>query len=229
MGNPTKALSQVVEVTKQETERNDEDEADEDPAEEFDPPRSRYRRMGFYRFPTNWQGEDRIVVSRAQQAIDDRVQTAFADAFQIMHDIFIIVREKEVDRETGEIKVDQNGWPIWARTPSGGFVEDWAKLTRKQREDFLFQITTRLFAWEQRAAQMWTEAMFAKSKWEESFAAGYVAPMSGTIDDRTAAGRMDAAQDRYFAVFLTAVSKRGDGIVRSMTLLAQRIKDVLET
>ena len=66
----------------------------------------------------------------------------------------------------------------------GGWVEDWSALSLKQRENFLFQITTRMFAWEMAAADAWGESMYARACWEEAFSVAYDAPSVGTIDDR---------------------------------------------
>ena len=220
--------AQVDEVTVAESERNDEAEQPvEDPARSDNSPMGIFASTGLRRMKFAWNGEDAQIVSQAQAAVDERVRYSFRDAYQIMHDLFMLVRKQEVDGN-GEAKRDPHGWPIWERTASGGFVEDWTALTRKQKEDFLFQITTRLFAWEMAAADAWGEAMFAKAQWEERFAISYDAPVTGTIQDRTAKGRIGATEERYFAIFLTLYSRKADAIVRTLGLLGQRLKDTLE-
>ena len=67
--------------------------------------------------------------------------------------------------------------------------------------------------------------MFAKAQWEERFSIAFDAPMSGTVDDRRAAGNIDAREERYFAIFLSLYSRKADSIVRSMELLSQRLRD----
>ena len=78
------------------------------------------------------------------------------------------------------------------------------------------------------SSDAWGEAMFAKAMWEETFSIGYSASVSGTIDDRTAAGRIGAAEERYFAIFMTLYSRKAEAITRSMALLGQRLKDTLD-
>lgn len=198
-----------------------------DPAVELDD-KKRFRTAGFSRMRFHWRSEDAIVVQAAQKAIEDRIMVNFDDAYRVMHDLFMIVRTPK-EGPDGEIIRDQNGWPEWARTASGTWAEDFSRLSKAQREDFLFRITTRIFAWEQAAAEAWTEAMFAKSAWEEAHGNAYNEPMKGTIEDRTAFANRTVVEERYFAVFVTAYSRRADAIVRSLGLLAQRLKDTLET
>jgi hypothetical protein len=58
--------------------------------------------------------------------------------------------------------------------------------------------------------------------WEVKFASAFVnmpgSQISGrpTIDDRTQAGHRDSAQERYFAVFRSAISRQADGLVSAM-------------
>src|SRR5690606_17125557 len=122
---------------------------------------------------------------------------------------------------------DKFGFTIWHKTPSGSYEEDWSRLTRKEKENLLFTITTRLFDWQQRAADAWGESMFAKAVWEERFARDFNAAMTGTVEDRRAHGNREAADEKYFAIFVTLYSRKADAIVRTMELLAQRIKDSL--
>lgn len=220
--------SQLDAVVKEESARNDQaEDVVEDPARSDNSPMGIFASTGLSRMKFQWGGEDAQVVAMAQSSVDDRLRVNFRDAYQIMHDLFMLVRESEVD-ESGEVMRDQYGWPIWKRTPSGGWVEDWSILNRRQKEDFLFQITTRLFAWEMAAADAWGEAMFAKAHWEERFAVAYDAPVTGTIQDRTSKGRVAAAEDRYFAIFQSLYSRKADAILRTLGLLAQRLKDTLD-
>jgi hypothetical protein len=189
---------------------------------------TKFRTPGFSRMRIEWSSDDRPVIDRAQQMADGVILRAFEDAYEVMYQVYNLVREPDVDTKTGEIKVDKFGMTVWKRTPSGGFDEDFTRLGRRQKEDLLFKITTRLFDWEQRAANIWMDSMVAKAQWEERFSIGFDAPMAGTVDDRRAAGNLDARDERYFAIFQTALSRKADAIVRSMTLLAQRLKDSME-
>lgn len=219
--------SQADEVVKEESERIDQEEQGTERLVESGP-RSIFRTPAFHRMKLSWSGDDAQILAGVTQAVDDRLHARFMDAYQLMHDILMVVREPEVDPETGEIIKNKFGWPEWQRTPSGGWVEDWSRLNRKEKENFLFGITTRMWAWELAAADAWGEAMFAKAQWEERFSIAYNAPMTGTIDDRTAHARVDASEERYFGIMQTLYSKKADAIVRTMTLLAQRLKDTLE-
>ena len=132
-----------------------------------------------------------------------------------MFDVYATVRTQAADAN-GEPQVDQFGLPLWVKTNSGGWEEDFTRLTSKAKEDFLFKITTNIFDWQQRSTDLWGEAMFAKAQWEERFAIAYDDGLSGTIDDRRARGNKDAADERYFAIFLSLMSRKAEAIVRSM-------------
>lgn len=187
----------------------------------------KFRHPGFSRLRTHWTDEDGPIIQRARAAVDGRILENFSDAYQVMHEVYEAVRTPEVD-ENGEVRTDQWGFTVWRQTVSGSYEEDWSRLGHRQREDLLFTITTRLFDWSQRAADAWGEAMFAKAVFEERFAIGFDAPMSGTVDDRRAAGNLDARDERYFAIFVTYYSRRADGIVKTLGLLGQRIKDTMQ-
>jgi hypothetical protein len=189
--------------------------------------RPRFRTPGFSRMRTSWRPDDQAMMVTIHAAIEDRIMENFGDAYIVMNDLFEIVRRPEVDAN-GEVVRDRHGFAVWVRKPNGAWDEDWTRLTRADKENFLFEITTRIFAWETFAANAWAESMFAKGQWEERHAIAYAAPVDGTIEDRTAYAKADAAEERYFAIFLASYSRRADGITKTMSLLAQRLKDTLD-
>jgi hypothetical protein len=181
---------------------------------------------GFSRMRTDWSGPDGAQIRSLKAIVDGRILHLFPDAFVIMSEVYDLVREPEVDKSTGEIRTDQHGFVIWKTHPSGAYVEDFTVLTQKQKEDLLFRITTRLFEWQQQRADLWGEAMFAKAQWEEAMALGFDEPPGKlTVDDRTQKGRLASRDERYFAIFLSLLSRRADAVVNSMELLGQRLKD----
>jgi hypothetical protein len=143
-----------------------------------------------------------------------------------MNQVYDLVRTPVVN-ENGEAQRDKWGFVVWQRTQSGGFDEDFSRLTRKQKEHLLFLVTTRIVEWESKAADIWGESMLSKGKYEERFSLAFDSPMSGTVDDRKAVGNIDAADERYFALFMAVLSRKADALVRSMNNLAQRLKDSL--
>ena len=215
------------EVAKDLVEELDADIRVQLPDEDDKEKRSKFRTPGFSRMRVDWRGDDQFVLAQVMDVVEKRIMVNFADAYQLMFEVYDTVRTREHVPGTGEVVLDSYGLPVWKRTSTGSFEEDFTRLTFKQREHYLFAITTRLFDWEQRAADAWGEAMIAKAMWEESFSIGYDAPMSGTIEDRTAAGRKHAADERYFAILVSYYSRRADAIARSMALLGQRLKDSL--
>lgn len=181
---------------------------------------------GFARMRVAWSGQDRETIAMVTTTVDRKLGETFSSAFSVMWALYEVVREPETNTD-GEVVTDVLGVPQWRKDHNGEYVEDWAKLTGRQRERFLFQITTRLFEWEQLAANAWGEAMLSKAKWEDSFSIGYESlPGNKTIEARTARGNLEAREDRYFAVYCTLYSRKADALVRTMQLLGQRLKDV---
>lgn len=191
-----------------------------DASMEGDPKRDRLRRPYFQRLRTEWTSEQQIMLNRIHHKVEKQIEEVFHDAFEILFELWDVVRTRLTDEdEPGE---------LWEKLPSGSYREDWGKLTHKQRERFLFLITTRLFTWEQLAAHLNFDALFAKAEWETSFATGYES-LTGTrptIEDRTARARLVSQEDYYFALMRTYFSRRADAVVRSMGAIAQRLKDV---
>lgn len=222
----TRASGQAAasEVAKVESEELGEHVAVELPEER----RRRFRSPGFSRARIGWGNPDEaMVMARVQVTVQRRLLELFADAYEVINAIYDVVRTPEVDPATGETRRDEYGFVVWRTNAGGGYDEDFTRLTRAQREHFMFLLTTRLFDWEQRAADVWGEAMYAKAVWEERFAIDYDAPMEGTIDDRRAAANKSAADERYFAVYMSLYSRKADALVRSMNQLAQRLKESL--
>ena len=111
-----------------------------------DPEESKENRTpGFTRMRTEWNPEDAAVIQSLRGIVDNQMVRKFAGAYRIMNDLYDMVREPEVD-EHGVIKLDRHGFKIWARRDSGGFQEDFSRLTGREREDLLFKITTSLCA-----------------------------------------------------------------------------------
>lgn len=211
------------------------DEIDQTTTDKDDLPDEReewFRAPGLQRMKLEFSRDDRAVMNRIEELINARLFDVFKDAFAVMSDIYDVVRlPEEVPGPGGELfpKRDNNGFVVWKRDPiTGAYVEDWSRLTTKERENFVFRITTTMFEWEQRKEALWTEAMFSKAIFTERFAIEYDAPMSGTIDDRNAVGNVKAAEDRYFALMKTSVSRRADSVVRTLNNLALRLKETLD-
>lgn len=191
-----------------------------DPDIEGDSPR--FKRPYFQRLRTDWDSEQKIILQRVHGKVEKEIRVLFSEAFDIMYELYAVVRTSNDDEEAED---------PWLKNEYGSYVEDWGKLNHKQRERFLFLITTRLFTWEQQAASLNFDALFAKAEWEQSFATGFesLPPISSTrptVDDRTHRGRLHSQDDYYFALIRTYFSRRADAVVRSMSAISQRIKDV---
>lgn len=186
----------------------------------------RFKSPGFARMRMGMSPEDRMVMDRVHSVVNTKIDDRYADAFAIMHELYDLVRERVV--VGGKVQVDDYGLPEWKRTPTGMYVEDWSRLTGHDRERFLYLITTRLFEWGQRQSEDWAEAMFAKAQWEARFAVGYesLEGSKPTIGDRENRARVESEEARYFAIYVTYLSRKADSVVKSMELLAQRLKDV---
>lgn len=196
------------------------------PEEPSAPRETEFRTPKFHRMTFSLDRQTQLVVQRARRAVDEEVMRQYSDAFWILNQIWDIVRAPELD-EHGEPVVDSRGLTVWKRKANGLYDEDFTRLTRANKEHFMGLVTTRLFTWEQQAADLWGDAMMARARFEERFAIAYDEPISGTVDDRKARGNRDAAEERYFAIFATTLSRKADSIVKSMDRIALRLRDSL--
>lgn len=185
----------------------------------------RFTHVNFSRMRTQWSKNDKIVIEEIRRQAENVIFSQFMDAYSLLDRIYRCVRTPLVDETTGELSKNRRGQHLWKVSEIGLPLEDWTKVTDKDRFNWVHEITVHLFEWRQQAAALWGDAMFAKGIWEEVFAQAYVAPDKGTIDDRTQAGHLASMEDRYFSIFLSLLSRRADGIVSSMELICQRLKD----
>lgn len=190
------------------------------------PESRKWRTPGFRRMRTDWLSEDVPILQRAHKYASDRILLDFPDVFVILEEIYQLVREIEVD-ENGRQRT-LNGLPVYRRSPYG-YIEDWTRLTLKEREEFFFKISTRLFGWQMKAEDIYLEAMLSKTQWEERYSLAYDSPKSGTMGEREAKGKIEAIDERYFAVLRSAYSRRADGIIRHMENLCHRLAQGVRT
>lgn len=182
----------------------------------------RFRSPGFRRMRTDWNSEEAAILLQARDIAEKRITTEFTDAYKILNHIYDIVRSPVLI--DGQIQRSPNGEIKYQRDAYGEYLEDWEKLTHREKDNLIYQITTRLFAWEQKAVNIWQESMLAQVRWEEHYSISYDAPSNRTMGEREAIGRKEAIDDRYWAVIVTTYSRRADALVRSMERLAQRLE-----
>jgi hypothetical protein len=174
--------------------------------------------------------ELRRVLEDLESLADREILKLFGNAYQVMNDLYGIVRVPRVDRD-GVVQTDQYGFPLWEVNESGYPVEEWYRMGHKERQDFLLRITTNLFSWEQEAATLRGNSQYAKAVWEAAVAKGYEDSRLGTgkttIEDRIQAARLASRDERLEGIFYTVLSHRADALVRSISLIGQRLKDIL--
>jgi hypothetical protein len=203
------------------------DATQEDPASATTPTErmTRFQRMGLSRMRTEWQGADRDAMVVLKAEADKVVGEEFRGYFSVLDRIHKCTRTPACDPDTGIIKAYPDGTPMWEVDEWGDPAEDWSRLDDHTRSNLLYMLATRLGEWEMRSADDWAEAMYAKVVWEEKFAQGFVAmpghQVSGkpTIEDRTQFGNRHSMDERYFAIFKSAVAKKADVLVRAATRL----------
>jgi hypothetical protein len=178
----------------------------------------------FRRMRTDWNSPDLDVIHQVRGAVNGVIMSKFYDLYDLHNLIFSVVREPDPGQ------LDEWGLPAW-KMKDGLYVEDWTKVTNREREEWLYRITTSMVRWETISADLWGEAIFARAQFEEAFSTGYeeIANPRATIEDRTARARLRAAEHRYFAVYKSYLSKRAEALVKSAERLGQRIKDLHQT
>jgi hypothetical protein len=191
--------------------------------------RRNFRTPNFSRMRTSWRGEDRIVIEEIKVQAEKVMRSQFGGAFALMDRLYLLVREPEISPD-GTMKTGPDGRPTWKVHDNGSPVENWLRISDRERLQYLQEITGRLFEWEQVAAGLWGEAMLAKVAWEERFADGFQnVPGKSTVDDKAQAGVTHSLDERYFGVFKSILSRRADALVRAMTRLEQILMQVTKT
>lgn len=220
----------IVEQVVQEYSEGFENLAEPNP---FPDRRRAFTSTGFSRLRTRWNTEEAQVISMAQQQVELELLHAFPDVYRLLTKLYDSVRTYRRDPETDQPIINPvTNLPIWEKDAFGVEVEDWSRMTNREKEDFLFQLSTRLVMWEQKAAELKAEALYAKANWEERFAAGFqntehIDGRRPTVDDRTQEGQTAARDSRYLAIYMTVRSNRADALIRGMQRLEQRMKDTL--
>jgi hypothetical protein len=189
-------------------------------------------RASFSRMRTGWAGDDARMIMELEVLAEKIIRRRFAVAFAIVERIRHHVRTQAVNKQTGVLLTYEDGTPQWEKDEFGAPAEDYAMLSDADRSNLLHTIAVHMFEWELAKGNTWFEAMVAKGEWEEIFSRGFTAQpghvLSGkpTIEDRTHHSQKNAAQERYFALFESSLSRKADGIVRAMAALQ---KVLLET
>lgn len=185
----------------------------------------RFTHVNLSRMRTSWKPDERITMQEIRRQADNAVLDLFPEIYELLARIYIAVRIQE-SGDDGPL-TNADGSPRWKLNKIGKPVEDWTRISDHDRDQWLHEIVVHLLEWWQRADALWMDAMFAKGIWEETFAAGYTGPAERrlTIDDRTQAGHLASMEERYFAIFQSALSRRAQSLVRSMERIDQRLKD----
>jgi hypothetical protein len=190
--------------------------------------RTEFKTPGFSRMRLGLDPGSRAIMAEVHDTVERIIFDEFGDLYAVRYELYDLVRQPELLDDGVTPRTDHLGQTVWARNATGNYIEDWGKLDHRQRERFVYLINTRIFEWEEKRDRIWADSMYAKTRWEESFAIGWRDCVDGkrTEGDRTAAGRLGSIDERYYAVFVTYLSRRADSLVRGMVSLNQRIKDV---
>src|SRR5690606_8507352 len=105
----------------------------------------------FTRMRTRWSRDEQDAVEMAAQPAERELNVEFADAYRLLHRGDSLARDVARDPHAGEPLGGAQGFAIWVKDANGMYREDWSRLTDRDKEDLLHQITTRLVLWEQRS------------------------------------------------------------------------------
>jgi hypothetical protein len=195
------------------------------------PDRTRqFTHTSFSRARMAWLQDDQERLHEVIAITDEIIAGEFRVAFSVLESLRKRVRSPLTDGD-GVVQTYDDGSPKWETDEHGVPVENWSRLDPDTRNTALFLLTTYLVEWEMRSADKWAEAMFAKVAWEERFAHGFTAlpgvQITGkpTIDDRTQWGHALSVEERYFAVFCSALSRKAEALVKSMIRLQRLLEN----
>jgi hypothetical protein len=189
----------------------------------------RFRSPGFAGLSLNWTRENNSVLARARGLAQQWLDQNYGDVIRMVNEIYDTVREKVTDPATGEVVLDAHGFAVWRTNKYGRPIEDWSKLTKAKRDDYLFSIVTNLYTWRQRAADAWLEAMAAKAQWDEAYSGHFESLVSGTIEDREARGKIESQEERMFAILLEYRRRLAEALIKDMDQLARILAETLRS
>jgi hypothetical protein len=211
------------------TDRVDEEMTSELSVETPGDRETRFKFRGMARMPTRFKEDDRIMMIRVHKVVRQQIEAKFQDLIDLTYHILSQVRVMRRN-EDGSVVPDENGYPTWERTETGSFIEDWSVFRGREREKYIFQISTNIIEWDRLSTEAWAEAMFAKARWREEFSDGYISFKADgkrdRIEDREAAATLAASEDYYFAILASYYSRMAENLVRDVRELGQRLKDV---
>jgi len=199
-----------------------EDVNEEPLAADIPPDRTRqFASTSFSRMRTGWSGDDAETVMELNALAGELVRNRMQAAFALMERVYRTVRTPETD-DGGVVVAYPDGTPVWKKDGLGMPEEDWDQIDGDERRRLLLAISAHMFEWEIESSRLWADAMYSKGIWEEAFAQGFTAIPPGvvsgrpTVDDRTQWGHKNAAQERYFALFRSSMSRQAEGILKAM-------------
>ena len=182
----------------------------------------RFRSVNFSRMRTRWPADQQADIDFILAQVERELQERFKNAFDLRSRIWLCVRIPQMQGD--EVLADIHGNPKWECHPNGTPVEDWSRLGDRQRDDFIHEVSVWMFEWELESVKAWTEAMYGKGGWEGVFASNYLNSPGKTIDDRTQEGTHGSMEERYHAIYLSALSRGGDAIVKSMDRILRTLE-----
>jgi hypothetical protein len=190
---------------------------------------------GFSRIRTEWRQKDLDALARVNHQVEDALVARFRSLYKTRESIFWQVRIARA--KDGEPRLDRHGLVMWRKHPenhpdAGEYIEDWSLMTDGFRRQMLDRIVNYLFDWQMAAEELRAQALYARASYEEMFAVGFesLPPITATrptVDDREQRAKLESAEERLFALFVTQLSRQADALVRSAERLEQRLKDLL--
>lgn len=169
----------------------------------------------FSKLKFEWRDSDKMILDQIRTAADAAFMEAFRDSIAVMDRLYESVRVPEHNAH-GVVTLDANGRTVWQTDSNGKYLEDWDNLTGQDIEQCLFDISRiRLYVAPQ-VNELLMEAMFAKRIHTDQHDDAYIAPVQGTVADRTAIANRKSREDNYQAFYRYWMWSQADTFLKEL-------------
>lgn len=179
------------------------------------------------RIKYNWRPEDASILKSIRAATDGLISRELGGVITELDELYMSIRVPD-HFDSGVVKTDEKGRVIWKTDENGKVVEDWSLLTGQDIETCLLGLSREKVVLAQRVEELFSEALFSKHIFNDSWYESYEKTIEGTQREREARANREGRQDKYAAFFRYTLWRSADALLKeinSTMRLLERVRD----
>lgn len=133
--------------------------------------------------------DEKYLALKIEERAKEFIREQFEDVDQILSNFYESIRV---------VETVEDGSPVYLKTPSGEYVEDWRQLTGQDADTAIFSLQRVIDRLQGEISRLYFRAQFSYYTWDEEFWEAYRAPVAGTQYDRIASARVKTRESRFF-------------------------------